>query len=144
MYESAAFNFAKSLRIAEEMGNKMMISCALDGFAALAIKNGNAEQSAKLAGAAENLRESIGYQIEPAEEIFRANYLKKVCTALNEKKFAALYEQGKTMNLDASIAFVKVFDSEFISDFDAETVEIVIENHSFSRIIIEEEIENYS
>lgn len=80
---AAASNFTESLQISREMSNKMMIAHSFDGFAALAVKNGNAAQSAKFAGAAEALRETIGYKIEPAEEIFREKYLAKVRGALN-------------------------------------------------------------
>lgn len=141
-FETAAFNFAESLQIAEEMGNTTMISCALEGFAALAMKSNTPELSAKLAGASENLRESIGYSLEPAEEIFRTNYLKRTRAALGEKEFADAYKQGKTMDLDQSIALAKFVDSKTGSSFNEWQNEIIIENHSFSRIIIEEEFED--
>lgn len=132
-YETAAANFAESLRIAEEMGNKTMISCSLDGFAAIAAAQGNAEQSATLAGAAENLRESIGYKNEPAEEIFINDYLTKVRRSLDEKSFVTAFLQGRRLNLSEAVALA---DNSF---FDGQINEIIIETHKFERIIIEEE-----
>jgi len=141
-YESSAFNFAESLQIAEEMGNTTMISCALEGFAALALKNGNPAQSAKLGGAAESLREAIGYYIEPAEEIFRNKYLAETRAALGEKEFAALYANGLTMNSNEAVALAfsqnlpeKI---EFDTDKNKQINEIIIENHKIERITIEE------
>lgn len=135
--ETANFHFTESLRIALEMSNTTMISCLLDGFAGLAAKSGNAERSAKLSGAAESLRQSIGYKIEPAEEIFRDDYLAKTRAALDEQTFAALYEQGKTLNYDEAVALINRSD---LQTCDEEYAEIVIETRSISRITIEEEI----
>ncbi|MEK7724508.1 MAG: NB-ARC domain-containing protein, partial [Acidobacteriota bacterium] len=141
-FQAAAFNFAESFKIAEKMGNITMISCALEGFAALAVKSGKPEQSAKLAGAAESLRESIGYYIEPAEEIFRNNYLAETRAALSEKQFSTLYLQGKILNSDEAAALTELRTFDFSDDSDEEISEIIIETHSFERITIEEEIGN--
>lgn len=140
--ETAAFNFAESLQIAEEMGNTTMISCALEGFAALAVKSGNPAKSAKLAGAAESLREAIGYYIEPAEEIFRNKYLAETRAALGEKQFAALYATGLTMNSNEAVALAfsqnLLEKIEFDADESQQINEIIIENHKIERITIEE------
>ncbi len=138
LYETAAFNFTESLRIALEMNNKTIISCALDGFAALAVKSGNVTQSAKLSGAAESLRESIGYQIEPAEEIFRAKYLLKTRAALSLQDFTKAYEAGRRLDFAESIVLTEFRTFDFADDSDEETSEIIIETHEFSRIIIED------
>ena len=105
-YDTASLNLTESLRIAREMGNKTMISCGLEGFAALASVNENLSQALKLSGAAEFLRNSIDYKLEPAEEIFRDNYLNKIRSELDEKTFAELYEEGKNLNLDETISLI--------------------------------------
>jgi predicted ATPase/DNA-binding winged helix-turn-helix (wHTH) protein len=137
-YHSAAFNFTESFRIARQMNDKTMISCSLDGFAALAAVEKNYELAAKLSGAAENLREEIGFQIEPAEEIFRHDYLTKIHRALDEKTFHALYEQGKTADVNETAALL--LKENFSAGNQNEFSEIIIETHSIERIIIEEEI----
>lgn len=134
-YHSAVFNFTESLRIAVEMCNTTMISCALEGFAALALKSGSPENAAGIAGAAEKLREAIGYNLEPAEEIFRDDYLTKARIALGEKTFAALYAQGKELNSDDVSALVT--KTSFQTP-DEEFTEIIIEKRTFEKIIIEE------
>lgn len=145
LYQDAALKFARSLRICEEMGFKTMMSCALDGFAALAAVSGDHERSAKLAGAADSLRESISFNNQPAEENFRDDYMARVLTALDEKTFAAHYAQGKAMNLEAALAMTKpglLEGDEGEAFYSTESIsEVVIENHSFSRVIIEEENE---
>jgi predicted ATPase/DNA-binding winged helix-turn-helix (wHTH) protein len=142
--EAASFNFAESLRIAQEMGNKLLISCAFDGFAALAAGNGNHLQSAKLAGAADFLRETIGYTVEPAEEIFREKYLTTARAALNPQDFTVAYETGRSLNFNESIALTKVRTFDFSDVSDENTSNIIIETHQISRIVIEEEIEDVS
>lgn len=136
--QAAGFNFAESLRIAQEMGNKLLISCAFDGFAALAAGNGNHAQSAKLAGAADFLRETIGYAVEPAEEIFREKYLTKVRAALDSQDFSNAYEAGRKLDFTESIALTEIETLDFSDDSGEDISEIVIETHQISRIMIEE------
>ena len=147
-FEKATHIFAETLRIAREMGNKIYVAYSLDGFAALAAEAGNNEQSAKLSGAAASLRTEIGYKIEPAEEIFREKYQAQIHRALGEKQFAALAAEGRAMNSDEAVALARLHPAKSGADGNQlnqtyyETVEqseIIIESHSFSRIIIEEE-----
>lgn len=134
-FQSAIFNFAESLRIALEMSNTTMISCALEGFAALALKTGSPEYSAKIAGAAEQLRESISYNLEPAEEIFRNDYLAETRKLLGEKQFIEIYAQGKSLEFSELTALVT--KTNFQSS-DEDFTEIIIETHKYEKIIIEE------
>jgi non-specific serine/threonine protein kinase len=151
LYDEAAENFAKSLRICQELGFKSMMSCALDGFAALSAVGGRYQRSAQIAGAVDSLRDSIVYNNEPAEEAFRNEYLTKVRAVLDEKTFTALYEKGRNMNSDEVALVVKrlvsteepgALDRSAVGYPDEQVTEVVIENHSFSRIVIEEEIES--
>lgn len=141
--EEAHRHFSESLTIASEMGNKILVSCCLDGFAAI---SENAGQAAWLAGAADSMREAIGYEIELTERLFRDDYLAKVHTALDEKTFDALYERGRALDLSEAVALAKhnINQNEAgeIFDFNETGDEIIVEKHSFSRIIIEEEIES--
>ncbi len=119
-----------------------MISCSLDGFAAISASIGNCKQSVYLAGAAEGLRDAIGYKIEPSEEIFRNDYLSIVNTTIDSKVFAQLYAQGKTMNSDECVTRLLTdgyMEAEF-SDSNEDTFEIIIEEHKIERINIEEDI----
>jgi tetratricopeptide (TPR) repeat protein len=138
-YETAYRNFAKSLLTAQDLGNKTLISCSLDGLAAVAVSCGKAEQSAHLAGAAENLRKSIGYEIEPTERIFRDSYTTKIRNILDEKSFNDAFEKGLEFSLrEGFIPALKLNAEDFIN---VESSEIIIEKHIFERIIIEEEFE---
>jgi tetratricopeptide (TPR) repeat protein len=133
-YGAAAGNFAESLRIAEKMGNKTMIACALDGAGALAAGFEEYESAARLAGGADALREEIGCQIEPAEETFRENYLAKTRAALGEKETQIFYTLGRAINMDEAITLAK----SVLCSSDFTETEIITEKHTFTRIVIEE------
>ena len=79
-YTAAYSHFTEGLTMHREsgdeiIGGKIDISYSLDGLAALAVLRGETELAAKLAGAADQLRESMSYNIEPAERRFRNTYL---------------------------------------------------------------------
>jgi predicted ATPase/serine/threonine protein kinase/Tfp pilus assembly protein PilF len=93
---AARDSFAEALSVATDLGNKITISNSLDGFGALALEQDDIERAAKLAGAADALRESIGYRIEPAEAGFRNEYVKKLWERIGAESFQKLYDQGKT------------------------------------------------
>jgi tetratricopeptide (TPR) repeat protein len=141
-YESAALNFSEALQISVGMKHRAMISCSLDGFAALAAAGGNYARSAELSGAAERLRDEIDYKHEPAEEMFREKYLAETRAMLDEKTFRALYERGRALNFDEAVALTNRPTVTNEIGPDEMCGEIVIEEHSFSRIVIEDELES--
>ncbi len=67
-------------------------------------KSGESERAAEVAGAAERLRESIGFETEPADRRFRDAYLAKLKTKMDEAAFANLYEQGRRLKLEEAVA----------------------------------------
>lgn len=103
-YTAAYSHFAEGLTMAQESGIKIAISCALDGFGALAASRGESELATQLAGAAEQLRESINYNIEPAERRFRDAYLASTRVVLSEAVFSAAYASGRRLKLDEAVA----------------------------------------
>lgn len=102
-YEAARSFYAQALAAAQESGERITLSYSLDGFAALAAKCGKSEIAVQLASAAEHLRESLGFEIEPAELRFRNSYLAELRDALDEETFAKLYEQGRALRLEKII-----------------------------------------
>lgn len=95
--------FREALETARTLGNKITISHSIDGFAALAASRGSDEHAVMLAGAAESVRESIGYKIEPAERAFRERYLDPVRSRFPKDKFDESTAVGKAMTIDAAI-----------------------------------------
>jgi tetratricopeptide (TPR) repeat protein len=108
-YTTSYSHFREGLTTAWELGgkiagDKIAISYALDGLAALAVVRGETELAAKLAGASEHLRESINYNIEPAERRFRDAHLISLRSVLSEDDFSQAYEQGRKLGLDEGVA----------------------------------------
>ena len=52
-----------------------MISYSLDAFAALAVRRGDMITAATLAGAAQGLRDSMNFNVEPVDRRFRDTYI---------------------------------------------------------------------
>lgn len=79
----------KSLELHRELGDKWRMSSVLYGLAALALAEGRADRSARLAGAADVLRESIGAPVptieQPAKESLMAGLRAVLGSGLDER-----------------------------------------------------------
>ncbi|HMJ07770.1 MAG TPA: tetratricopeptide repeat protein, partial [Pyrinomonadaceae bacterium] len=103
-FPAAEFHFTQALTLANTLGNKMTISYSLDGFAALAVESGELERAGRLAAAADTLRESIGYKIEPAEMRFRESYLEKLRSAMRAEALEAATAAGNKLRPENAVA----------------------------------------
>ena len=103
-YQNAGAYFTEALMTAREFGGKIVVSHALDGLAALAVERGDSERAARLAGAAEELRQVIGFQREPAETRFRDAYLTKLRRTLSEPTLSVAHEAGRKLRLNEAVA----------------------------------------
>jgi predicted ATPase/tRNA A-37 threonylcarbamoyl transferase component Bud32 len=95
--------YREVLALEQAMGSKEGIACAMDGLAAVAAKRTAWEHSARLAGASEALRETIGYELEAPDRQFRDHYLAEVRAALGEEAFAAALAQGRALTLEQAV-----------------------------------------
>ncbi len=95
--------FEEALLLAEQLMDKIHISDLLDGFSALACRS-DATLGATLAGAAEHIRQSIDYELAPAERLFRNENLIKINTELGEDVFTSLYNEGCKLKVEDAIA----------------------------------------
>ena len=109
-YRTAHAYFVEALTTAQEFGGKIVISHSLDGFAALAVERGDSQLAARLAGAAEELRQVIGFKREPAETRFRDAYLTKLRQKMGEPTLLVAYEQGRKLKLDEASALALTAD----------------------------------
>ena len=83
-----------------ELGEKINTRLIFDGFAALAAETGDFVRAAQLSGAAESLGATIGYTIEPAEQIFRDAYQGKLRSALSREEFEINHEIGRNLSTE--------------------------------------------
>lgn len=103
-YETARSHFAEGLRMARELEEKITLSYSLDGFAALAVKCRDAERASQLAGAAEHLRDSLGFDTETAERYFRNAYLAELHSLIDEETFSNAYERGRALPTETVVS----------------------------------------
>lgn len=101
--DEAASHFSEALRSARDLSNRITISCSIDGFAALATEAGEFERAALLSGAADGVRDLVGYKIEPAEADFRGRYLSKLGRGLTTEELARLTAEGRRMPLNEAV-----------------------------------------
>ncbi|MEP6902207.1 MAG: tetratricopeptide repeat protein, partial [Actinomycetota bacterium] len=99
-FAAAGTYFAEAFALGMELKHKIIISYSLEGLGALMTREGQSKNAAVLAGAADNLRESIGYEIEPAERQFRDEYLLDLRAALSKEEFEIAFEQGSKLKMD--------------------------------------------
>lgn len=103
--ETARSFLNQGLTLYQELGDKGGTAYSLEAFAALATTEGKLDRAARLWGAAEQLRETIGSPLPPAE---RGEYEQKVAearTAFGEENFAPLWAEGRALTMEEAIEF---------------------------------------
>jgi DNA-binding CsgD family transcriptional regulator len=101
---AAQSHYEESLALGREFGFKRIIPSSLEGLAALVIHQGEPTWAARLWGAAEALRDTMGTPIHP---VYRPAYERSVAAArasLGEQAFAAAWAQGRAMTLEEVLA----------------------------------------
>lgn len=150
-YYSASSHFLESLELAQSLGNMSLVSCSLDGFAAISERNGLGEDAAKLSGAADELRRSIGFGQEPAEILFCESYTSKIVAAIGKESYEASFEIGKRLDLEKALSLVHQISTRnreaVIANFAAEDQdtdvgqfnEIILQKSTKTRVTYREE-----
>ncbi len=94
----------ENLRLSQKLGNKLMATESLEGLACAVGTKGEAERAAKLFGAAQALREAVGYPQPPSERAVQEPYLVATRSRLEETWEAALAE-GRAMDLEEAVEY---------------------------------------
>jgi hypothetical protein len=95
----------ESLALSRQLGDKLVAAEALEGLACSASARGEAERVARLFGAAEALREAVGYRQEPREHALRKPYLAVARPQLAEAKWEAAWTEGRRLGFEEAIAY---------------------------------------
>jgi non-specific serine/threonine protein kinase len=101
--EAAMACYHEALPHLRELGNWVAVSLGLDGLAAIAAARGEWERAARLAGAAEALRDASGAELEPADRSLRERCLHAVQAHLDEAAFEAATAVGRATARDRAI-----------------------------------------
>jgi predicted ATPase len=101
-------HYSKALEIVSDLGDKEGIAYTLEGFASLAVLEGNMLKAAQLFGAGEAVREAIGNPRPPSggHDEYQA-HLAKAKTQLGEAAFTAARAEGRSFSLEQAVALVR-------------------------------------
>jgi predicted ATPase/class 3 adenylate cyclase len=102
-YVRAAAAFAESLMLGVEVRHRWVSEECLEGLAAVASATGLHERAARLFGAAEVLRETLGYRLSPPDQISHDERVTRTCTALGNAALAGAWAEGRAMSLEQAI-----------------------------------------
>ncbi|HSH78227.1 MAG TPA: hypothetical protein VLA19_06815, partial [Herpetosiphonaceae bacterium] len=95
------------LTLSRETGDSANVAYCLEGLAEVAVARGETERAARLAGAAEGLREAVGVRVY-TYRAQRPTYKSAVATArseLGEVAWMAAWEHGRTLKLDQAVEY---------------------------------------
>ena len=94
----------ESLELSREPGDKLIAAESLEGLACSAA-SGEEERAARLFGAAETLREAVGYNQAPRESALREPFLGAARSRVEEATREAAWVQGRAMTFEDAIAY---------------------------------------
>ncbi len=95
----------QALRRLAELEFRDVIGYCFEGLAAVLAFTERPEEAARLLGAAEALRESLGVGLAPAEQTTHDETVAAVRSALPEDRFGADWRQGREMPLEDAITY---------------------------------------
>lgn len=104
-YERAETLHKQSLRVSQDLGDKLVASESVEGLACTAGAQAEAERSAILFGAAEGLREAEGYQQAPRDRSLREPYLAAAHVEVGEAAWSAAWEKGRSMQFEDAVVY---------------------------------------
>ncbi len=111
-YDKAKALHKDSLILCKELGDKSITSKSLDGLACSAGEKGDAERAARLFGAAEALREAIGYLQAPRESALREPYLEAARSRLDEAVWEKAFTEGRAMGPEKAVEYALAKEEE--------------------------------
>jgi len=103
-YAQAHECFQESLPITQETGNRRDIATCLEGIAGLCVSQKKHEMAARIFGAADQLRETIGAPIPVGHRHRHDREIASIDRALDAGGFERAWAQGRAMDLDEAIA----------------------------------------
>jgi non-specific serine/threonine protein kinase len=95
--------FREALSMDRRLVQRDSIASCLDGLAVVAARQSSWDRSARLAGAAQALRDVNGSEVEPADCAFRERYLAEVRTQLGDVGYEAATAEGRALSLEQAV-----------------------------------------
>ena len=104
-YQRAEGFFTESLRLSRETGFRWITTECLVGLASVSNAQGNYDRAARLFGAAEAQRESIGHRPSPQDQADYDRHLASTRKGLGEAVFASAWTEGQAMTREQAIEY---------------------------------------
>jgi tetratricopeptide (TPR) repeat protein len=101
--QQAAAHFMESLALRQTLGNTLWMAECLLGVASVIVVQGQGEQAARLFGAVQDVLESSGAMLSPADYNEYERNLAAARAKLDETTFAAAWAQGRAMTLEQGV-----------------------------------------
>jgi hypothetical protein len=103
-WDQARACYGEALRQCQESADKPAIAGCLSGLAAVAAQS-QAERAARLFGAAEALREAVGFHFTPLDPGGYDRHVAALRAQLDEEAYAAAWAEGRAMPLEQAAAY---------------------------------------
>jgi predicted ATPase len=103
----AAWRIAEALDRVHELGQRPLGVNALDACALLMEQYGNRARSAKLAGAADGLRETGGSRRAAAERTECEALRVRLLTDLGASRYASAFDEGRALSFEEALSFAR-------------------------------------
>ena len=104
-YREASRLLREGLVLAHELGRKQYIVAWIEGLAAVATAEGEAQRAARLFGAAAALRDTARIAVAPDARGRREQYLNAARAQLDAESFPTAWAEGQAMTLEQAIAY---------------------------------------
>jgi tetratricopeptide (TPR) repeat protein len=96
--------YEEGIAVARKTGNRETIAFGLEGLACVVVAQGELSWAARLWGAAETLRETIGALIPPVECLAYESSVTATRAQLGDKLFATAWAEGRLMTPELALA----------------------------------------
>ncbi len=101
----AARRFVEALALFKRYGYRVGVAWCLAGLAGTAALDGQSQRAARLWGAAESLRQSLGARPAPAARATRERLMSRVREQLGDSEFVAEWAAGQALSLEEAAAY---------------------------------------
>jgi tetratricopeptide (TPR) repeat protein len=101
---AAAAYYREGLAVWATLKDRWNLTSTLDGVAMLALDRGQLDRVARLFGAADALRESVGASLPANERVEYERSVTSARVALGDEAFTTAWEAGRALSLEGAIA----------------------------------------
>jgi ATP/maltotriose-dependent transcriptional regulator MalT len=104
-HERAKASYEENLRLYRELGSKLISAESLEGLACIAGTEGKTRWAARMFGAAQAMREALGYQQPSRARALREPYLAAARSRLDEASWEAAFAEGQSMTFAQAVEY---------------------------------------